>query len=64
VSPGAWHGIENPDGDLRIVGVVSPPGLDQAFREMFWYPGESPKELTPAQMSEIGDRYDSIAFPE
>lgn len=64
VPPGTRHGIENPDGNLRIVAVVSPPGLDQAFREMFWQPGESAKELTPEQISEIGDRYDSISMPE
>jgi len=64
VPPGIRHGIENPDGNLRIVAVVSPPGLEQAFREMFWRPGDPAKELTPEEISKIGERYDSIAMPE
>jgi len=64
VPPGTRHGIENPNGELRIVAVVSPPGLEQAFREMFWRPGDPEKALTPEETSRIGDKYDSIAMPE
>jgi len=64
VPPGTRHGIENPEGNLRIVAVVSPPGLDQAFREMFWSPGNPAKALSPEEQAEIGEKYDSISMPE
>ena len=61
VPPGTWHGMENPDDDVHLVFVVSPPGLDSWFREMFWRPGEEPKALTPEQISEIERKHDARA---
>ncbi len=61
VPPGTWHGMENPDDHVHLEFVVSPPGLDSWFREMFWHPGEEPKHLTPEQISEIAQKHDSVA---
>lgn len=60
IPPGPYHGIENPDSALQVVAVVTPPGLEQAFREMFWKPGEEPKVLTQEQLEAIGLRFDSV----
>ncbi len=60
VPPGAWHGVENPSSDMRVLWFVTPPGLDSAFRAMFWGPGEEPKQLTPGELEEIGRRHDNV----
>jgi len=60
VPPGTYHGLENPDSRVQVLGVVTPPGLDQAFREMFWHPGEEPKVLSEDQLAAIGIRFDAV----
>jgi mannose-6-phosphate isomerase-like protein (cupin superfamily) len=50
---GVWHGVENPDGELSLVWVVSPPGLESFFRESGSPPGAPPKELTAEQLEDI-----------
>jgi len=59
VPPGVSHGLENPGSQVRLVGVVSPPGLEGFFREISWRPGEEPKLLSPDQIREIADRYEN-----
>ena len=61
VPPGTWHGMDNPDDHVHIVFVVSPSGLENFFRGMYWHPGEEPKQLTPEQISEIAQKHDSVA---
>ena len=63
VPKGTWHGMENPSGNMRIVAVATPPGLDGFFRGMFWRPGEQPKQLTPEQIQSIELKYDAISRP-
>lgn len=60
VPPGTYHGLENPQSSVQILGVVTPPGLEHAFREMFWHPGEPPKELSEHQRTAIGEKYDNL----
>jgi quercetin dioxygenase-like cupin family protein len=57
VPPGIDHGLENHDSRVRLVGVVTPPGLEGFFREISWRPGDEPKQFTPDQIQEIADRY-------
>lgn len=49
----SWHGFENPDQELLLLWVVSPPGLDGFFRETCSPPGAPAKQLTRAQIKEI-----------
>jgi len=64
VPPGTYHGLENPDSTVQILAVVTPPGLEQAFREMFWHRDEQLKQLSAAELNAIGDRYDSVLRQE
>lgn len=50
---GVWHGVENPEGEVSLVWVVSPPGLESFFRDSGSPPGATPKALTPEQLEDI-----------
>ena len=63
VPPGTWHGVENPDDHMHILWFVTPPGLDDFFRGMFWHPGEDPRQLTTDEIAEIEELHDSKARP-
>ena len=63
VPPGTWHGVESPDSDMHILWFVTPPGLDEFFREMFWGPDGQPKRLSPEEIAEIAAEHDSVARP-
>jgi len=52
-----WHGFENPDRELLLLWMVSPPGLDDFFRETCSPPGEPPKQLTREAIQEIARKY-------
>jgi quercetin dioxygenase-like cupin family protein len=52
-----WHGFENPDRELLLLWIVSPPGLDGFFRETSSPPGEPPKQLTREEIREIARKY-------
>src|SRR5262245_62064488 len=34
VPQGVWHGLENPNGEVRLLWMVCPPGLENFFREV------------------------------
>ena len=53
----AWHGFENPDRELLLLWLMSPPGLDGFFRETCTPPGVPPKPLTREQLREIAMKY-------
>jgi mannose-6-phosphate isomerase-like protein (cupin superfamily) len=57
VPRGTWHGVENTGEALHLVWVVTPPGLEGFFRAIGAAPGEPLKQLTPAQMAEIGRQH-------
>lgn len=61
--PGTWHGAKNVDSRMHVLWFVTPPGLDDFFRGMFWHPGEEPKQLTPEEILEIERLHDSVAQP-
>ncbi len=63
VPPGTYHGLENPNSNVRILGIVTPPGLEQAFREMFWHAGEEPKVLSEDELKAIGLEFDAVLRP-
>ena len=57
VPRGTWHGVENTGEALHLVWVVTPPGLEGFFRAIGAAPGEALKQLTPAQLAEIGRQH-------
>ena len=52
-----WHGFENPDHELLLLWIVSPPGLENFFRETCNAPGVPPKQLTQEQIRAIARKY-------
>jgi quercetin dioxygenase-like cupin family protein len=52
-----WHGFENPDRELTLLWVVTPPGLEAFFREVATKPGAPPTSRTKAQLNEIARKY-------
>jgi mannose-6-phosphate isomerase-like protein (cupin superfamily) len=58
IPKGTWHGIENSDGELELLWMVSPPGLEKLFRAMGSSPGTPPKHLTLEELNEIARRHD------
>jgi quercetin dioxygenase-like cupin family protein len=53
----AWHGFENPDGELNLLWIVAPPGLEAFFREVATRPGVAPTPRTKDQLNEIAHKY-------
>lgn len=54
-----WHGFANPDNELLLMWIVSPPGLDKFFRETCTPPGVTPHQFTREQIKEIALKYDT-----
>ena len=52
-----WHGFANPEHELLLLWIVAPAGLDGFFRETCSPPGAPPKQLTRAQIRQIGLKY-------
>ena len=57
IPKGTWHGIQNPDSDLLILWIVTPPGLEDFFREVSSAPDAPPKPLTYDQLNEIAQKH-------
>jgi quercetin dioxygenase-like cupin family protein len=53
----SWHGFTNPDHELLLLWIVTPPGLDRFFRETCSPPGVPPKQLTRERIKEIALKY-------
>jgi quercetin dioxygenase-like cupin family protein len=53
----AWHGFQNPDGELLLLWIVAPPGLEAFFREVATRPGGPPLQRSKEQLNEIARKY-------
>jgi len=53
----AWHSFQNPDHELLLLWIVSPPGLEDFFRETCTAPGAPSKQFTREQIHEIALKY-------
>jgi mannose-6-phosphate isomerase-like protein (cupin superfamily) len=53
IPKGTWHGIENPDGALELLWVVTPPGLEALFRAIGSAPGAPAKQFSLAELNEV-----------
>ena len=51
------HGVENPDGELLLLWVVAPLGLEMFFRQVASAPGAPPRQLTREQLNEIAQKH-------
>ena len=53
----AWHGFENADGELLLLWIAAPPGLEAFFREVATRPGAPATPRTKEQLNEIARKY-------
>jgi len=53
----AWHGFENPDCELVLLWIMSPPGVDGFFRECGTAPGSPALDRTKEQVNQIAGTY-------
>jgi quercetin dioxygenase-like cupin family protein len=63
IPQGTWHGVDNPEGEVTLVWVVSPPGLESYFRDIGSPPGGTPKVFSPEQLEEIRRKHGMRARP-
>lgn len=61
---GVWHGVENPDGEVGLVWVVSPPGLESYFRDIGAPPGAPAKTLTAEQLEDLRRKHGMRSKPK
>ncbi len=54
---GVWHGVESRGEAVELLWVVTPPGLEEFFRETGSPPGAPPRVLTPAQLEDVGRKH-------
>jgi quercetin dioxygenase-like cupin family protein len=54
---GVWHGVESSGEAVELLWVVTPPGLEDFFRETGAPAGAQPRALTPAQLEDIGRKH-------
>jgi hypothetical protein len=52
-----WHGVESAGEAIRLLWIVTPPGLEGFFREIGARPGEALKQLSPDQMADIARQH-------
>jgi quercetin dioxygenase-like cupin family protein len=52
-----WHGFQNPNGELLLLWIVAPAGLEAFFREVATRPGVPPTQRTKEQLNEIARRH-------
>ena len=60
---GVWHGVENPEDEVSLVWVVSPPGLESFFRDSGSPAGSPPKAITPEQLEDIRRKHGMRSKP-
>jgi mannose-6-phosphate isomerase-like protein (cupin superfamily) len=63
IPKGVWHGIENPAGPLDLLWVVTPPGLEQLFREIGSPLGAPPKQFSLEQLNDIAQKHEQQFRP-
>ena len=59
IPKGVSHGFENPTSELLVLWGVTPPGLEEFFREIASPRGTPPKSLTPEQVGGIRQRLEA-----
>jgi quercetin dioxygenase-like cupin family protein len=54
---GVWHGVESRGEAVELLWVVTPPGLEDFFRETGSPASMPPRALTPAQLEDVGRKH-------
>jgi quercetin dioxygenase-like cupin family protein len=54
---GVWHGVESSGEAVELLWIVTPPGLEEFFRETGAPAGAPPRALTPAQLEDVGRKH-------
>ena len=63
IPPGVWHGIENPGpAPLKLLWIISPPGLERMFRAIGTADGEVPAPLYDTEFAEIVREFEMETF--
>jgi quercetin dioxygenase-like cupin family protein len=52
-----WHGFQNSDGELLLLWIAAPPGLESFFREVATRPGVPPVQRTKDELNAIARKY-------
>jgi mannose-6-phosphate isomerase-like protein (cupin superfamily) len=53
-----WHGVENTGrGDLQLVWIISPPGLEEMFRDISVRKGGRPRPMTRDEFASLVRRH-------
>jgi quercetin dioxygenase-like cupin family protein len=61
VQHGTWHGFTNTSGrPAEMIWFISPPGLEQFFRDCSVAPGQPWSPLPPQVINEIAAKYGTI----
>lgn len=53
----SWHAFQNPDSELLLLWIVTPPQLAAFFREFAAHPGAPPVQRTKEQRNELAHKY-------
>lgn len=57
VPRGTWHAVENTGNPIRLIWIVTPPGLEDFFRGVGSAPDQPLKKLSPGEVQEIGRQH-------
>lgn len=61
---GVWHGVESSGEAIELLWIVTPPGLEDFFRETGSPAGAPPKTLTRSQLEDIGRKHGVLFKPQ
>lgn len=64
IPAGVWHGIENANNEMEILWFVTPPGLDQFFRDLDSANVSGMKSLTAEDIEEIAQKHGDSYLPQ
>jgi len=54
-----WHGFENPDSELLLLWIMTPPGIENFFRSLGAPPGSPAPQRTKDEVNQIARQYDT-----
>ena len=60
IPAGVWHGMENSEQEMEAVWVVSPPGLDNFFRDLDTAQQSKDGTLTLEEINEIARKHGDL----
>ena len=55
----SWHGFENPDSELLLLWIMTPPGIENFFRSLGTPPGSPAPQRSKDDVNRIARQYDT-----